>query len=301
MDQITIKSSCSMPQEDLAKIKLFNERSEILMSHWKSLDIKFPTRQSVSRDDSGKVSGDSVNVGEHVYKGLLLDFRLFTSNDEPTNFYVINKVVGRYFRDSRVELILKELKTNWKEAGLLNELCGYSADEVIDILFNSKYFHLKEEKKNKLHEEMKGKVSDKLITDMLLNTVYDRIRVISHLSWFTKELTVSNQEIKLPKVWVDELVEKEKQSELTKRRCELEQAQKKEQLKRVEIHEEFNRTKLFSKEVINRVTHFLFGHGATPEEIAEKIEGLTVADATGIVNNIYIEAANRRGESYEII
>jgi hypothetical protein len=49
------------------------------------------------------------------------------------------------------------------------------------------------------------------------------------------------------------------------------------------------------------VTHLLFGHGATPKEITEKIEGLTVADATGIVNNIYIEAANRCGESYEII
>jgi hypothetical protein len=301
MDQITIKSSSSMPEQDFAKIKLFNERSKTLMSHWESLDIKFPSSQAVSRDDRGKVSGDSVNVGEHVYKGLLLDFRLFTSNDEPTYFYMITNIVGRYFRDSRVVLILKDLKTNWKDAGLLNDFGGYSADEVIDILFNSKYFHLKEEKKNKLHEEMKAKVSDKLITDMLLNTVYDRMRVISHLSWFTKDLTVSNQEVKLPKVWIDELVAKEKQYELTKRRCELEQIQKKEQLKKVENHEEFNRTKSFSKEVINRVAHLRHGHGATLEEIAEKIEWLTVADATGIVNNIYIEAANRCGESYEII
>jgi len=290
-----------MSDKDFANIKLFNERSKILWSHWESLDIKFPSSQAVRRDDSGKVSGDSVNVGDHVYKGLLLDFRLFTSNDEPTNFNMIAKVVGRYFRDSRVGLILNDLRTNWKEAGLLNDFCGYSADEVINILFNSKYFHVKDEKKHKLHEEMKGKVSDELITDMLLNTVYDRIRVIRHLSWFTEELTISNQEIKLPENWVDELVEKEKQSKITEKRWELEQAQKKEQLKRVEIHEEFNRTKSFSKEVINRVVHLLFGHGATPEEIAEQIEGLTVADATGIVNNIYIKAANRCGESYEVI
>jgi len=301
MEQITIKSSHSMSDKDFANIKLFNERSKILWSHWESLDIKFPSSQAVRRDDSGKVSGDSVNVGDHVYKGLLLDFRLFTSNDEPTNFNMIAKVVGRYFRDSRVGLILNDLRTNWKEAGLLNDFCGYSADEVINILFNSKYFHVKDEKKHKLHEEMKGKVSDELITDMLLNTVYDRIRVIRHLSWFTEELTISNQEIKLPENWVDELVEKEKQSKITEKRWELEQAQKKEQLKRVEIHEEFNRTKSFSKEVINRVVHLLFGHGATPEEIAEQIEGLTVADATGIVNNIYIKAANRCGESYEVI
>ena len=151
---------------------------------------------------------------------------------------------------------------------------------------------------------MKGKVSDKLITDMLLNTVYDRMRVIRHLSWFTEELTGIHQEIKLPKNWVDELVEKVDQDKITERRCNLEQDQKKEQLKRVDIHKEFNRTKSFSpfsKEVMNRVTHLRFGHGATPEQIAEEIEGLTVADATGIVNNIYIEAANRCGESYEII
>jgi len=260
MDQITIKSSSSMPEQDFAKIKLFNERNKILVSHWESLDIKFPSSQAVSRDDRGKVSGDSVNVGEHVYKGLLLDFRLFTSNDEPTYFYVITNIVGRYFRDSRVVSILNDLKTKWQEAGLLNDFCGYSADEVIDILFNSKYFHLKEEKKNKLHEEMKAKVSDKLITDILLNSVYDRMRVINHLSLFTKNLTASNQEIELPKLWVDELVAKEKQYELTKIRRELDLAQKKELLNRVEIHDEFNRTKSFSKEIINRVTHLLFGH-----------------------------------------
>jgi hypothetical protein len=301
MEQITIKSSHSMPDEDFAKIKLFNERSKILWSHWESLDIKFSKSQAVSRDDTGMVSGNSVNVGEHVYKGLLLDFRLFTSNDEPTYFYVITGVIGRYFRDSRVGLILDDLKINWKEAGLLNEFCGYSADEVINILFNSKYFHVKDEKKHKLHEEMKGKVSDELITDMLLNTVYDRIRVIRHLSWFTEELTITNQEIKLPKNWVDELVGKVKEYKKAENRWNLEHAQKKEQLKRVAIHEEFNRTKSFSKEVINIVVDLLFGHGATPEEIAEKIEELNVADATGIVNNIYIEAANRCGESYEVI
>jgi hypothetical protein len=290
-----------MPDKDFANIKLFNERSKILWSHWESLDIKFPSIQAVSRDASGKVSGDSVSVGEHMYKGLLLDFRLFTSNDEPTNFTLIANVVGRYFRDYRVGLILNDLRINWKKAGLLNDFCGYSADEVINILFNSKYFHVKDEKKHKLHEEMKKKVSDELITDMLLNTVYDRMRVISHLSWFTEELTASNQEIKLPKNWVDELVGKTVQSKGTEERGELEQAQKKEQLKRVEIHEEFNRTKSFSKEIINKVVSLLFGHGATPEEIAEQIEGLTLADASGIVNNINIEAASRSGESYEVI
>lgn len=301
MEQITIKSSHSMSEEDFAKIKLFNDRSKILWSHWESLNIKFPSSQAVSRDDSGKVSGDSVNVGEHEYKGLLLDFRLFTANDEPTNFNVITGVVKRYFRDHRVGLIINDLKTNWKEAGLLNDFCGYSADEVINILFNSKYFHVKDEEKHKLHEEMKGKVSDELITDMLLNTVHDRIRVIRHLSWFTEELTATHQEIKLPKDWVGELVEKVEQDKITERRWKLEQADKKEQLKRVEIHEEFNRTKSFSKEVIDSVVNLLFGHGATPEEIAEKIEGLTVADATGIVNNINIEAYNRCGESYKVI
>jgi O6-methylguanine-DNA--protein-cysteine methyltransferase len=79
------------------------------------------------------------------------------------------------------------------------------------------------------------------------------------------------------------------------------QTQKKDQLKRVEIHEEFNRTKSFSKEVIDRVRLLMYGHGATPEEIAEKTEGLTVADATGIVNNINIEAYSRCGESYKVI
>jgi len=301
MEQITINSSHPIPEEDFSKIKLFNERSKILWSHWESLNIKFPSSQSVSRDDSGKVSGDSVNVGEHEYKGLLLDFRLFTSNDEPTYFYVITGVVGRYFRDPRVGLILNDLKTNWKKAGLLNDFCGYSADEVINILFNSKYFHVKDDEKHKLHEEMKGKVSDKLITDILLNTVCDRIRDIRHLSWFIEEITLSNQKIKLPKNWVDELVEKEEQDKITERRWKLEQAQKKEQLKREEIHEEFNRTKSFSKEVIDSVRFLMYSHGATPEEIAEKTEGLTVADATGIVNNIKIEGSSRCGESYKVI
>jgi O6-methylguanine-DNA--protein-cysteine methyltransferase len=300
MEQITIKSSHSIPDNDFANIKIFNEKSKVLWSHWESLDIKFPRSQSVSRDDSGKVSGDSVNIGEHIYKGLLLDFRIFTADKEPTYFNRIANVVGRYFRDDRVGLILNDLKNNWKEAGLLNNFCGYSADEVINILFNSKYFHVDEEK-HKLHEEMKGKVSDELITDMLLNTVYDRIRVIRHLSWFTEELTISNQKIKLPKNWVDELVEKVEQDKMTERRWKADQTQKKDQLKRVEIHEEFNRTKSFSKEVIDRVRLLMYGHGATPEEIAEKTEGLTVADATGIVNNINIEAYSRCGESYKVI
>tara|TARA_B100000809_G_C15080672_1_gene509563 strand:- start:333 stop:470 length:138 start_codon:yes stop_codon:yes gene_type:complete len=43
------------------------------------------------------------------------------------------------------------------------------------------------------------------------------------------------------------------------------------------------------------------GYGATPEEISEKTEGLTVADATGIVNNINIENYSRCGESYKVI
>ncbi len=300
MEQITIKSSHPMPEEDFAKVKLFNDKSKNLWSHWEYLNIKFPSHQAVSRDDSGKVSGDSVNIGEHTYKGLLLDFRVFTADKEPIYFNRIAKIVGRYFRDDRVVLILNDLKNNWKEAGLLNDFCGYSADDVINILFNSKYFHVDEEK-HKLHEEMKGKVSDELITDMLLNTVYDRIRVIRHLSWFTEELTISNQEIKLPKNWVDELAEKEEQAKITERRWKLEQAQNEEQLNREEVHEEFNRTKSFSKEVIDRVRLFMYLHGATPEEIAEKTEGLTVADATGIVNNINIEDYSRCSETYKVI
>jgi hypothetical protein len=290
-----------MTEKDYAKIKLFNERSKNLWGHWESLDIKFPSSQSVGRDDSGKVSGDSVNVGEHMYKGLLVDFRLFTANDEPTFFYMITGVVGRHFRNPKVKLILKDLKTKWKEAGILNSFCGYSADQVIDILFNAKFFHLKEEEKNKRYEEMKGKISDKLITDMLLNTVYDRIRVIRNLSWITEELTVSNQIIKLPKNLVDELIKKGEQCKRIEGRLRLEQAQKEEQIKRVAIHEEFNRTKSFSKDIISRVSDLMFGQGANPEEIAEKIKELTVADATGIVNNINIEAYSKCGETYEVI
>jgi len=289
-------------EENTAQLTLFKTRATELWDCWQESGLTPLNSQAVSTEPNGRITGDSMQINRHAVKAVFLDYRVFESQDEDTHFFKIINIVKRYWRDAPIAMnIFEQIKTQWQNAGFMSGFSQLATDELIRLVFNTRYFHSGDSQQRQDLDELLIRMDENLMMDFLVNAVYDRIRVIKMLNTFLDVFSANNRRIQLPNNW---LAQTERDLEASRQRELQEQdriREEEEYAQRVEVQEEFNRTNSFDESMISRVRSLFFGNGASPEYIALEINELSVDDARGIVNNIRREACERLDEEFRLI
>ena len=170
-------------------IELFQYRAHELIDNYEDIKKKgFNIDGSRSFSlKNGKITGAGMNVCRHRLKGLLVDFRFFVGNDEPTYFFKFHKAIGKLSDDVGYRATLKSLKVGWKEKGIFKGWSDISALDMIKIYFNSKAFHGEHIRESDfLHLNQTYDI--KTLEFVLAMHISDRIQCIKHLRWVLEKV-----------------------------------------------------------------------------------------------------------------
>lgn len=137
-----------------------------------------------------------------ILESLYRRFRFFILNDEKSNYF---RLLNLLSQASNSPLIHSFAKTSKKEFFEENSLqfafitakSKYHPKDVINLWFNSYYFHDQEEDRNKL-EAFKGIVSDNGAKVVLFHTVWNAVRKVRNLNYLLRDTSINNQEIYVP-------------------------------------------------------------------------------------------------------
>lgn len=286
--------------QSISQLILFKEKAIELFDCWESSNLKPLNQQALSRTDDGKVVGNSMAILKHSEKSVFLDFRKFVSDGEDTNFFKILNILKRYWRDEpEVMKALEQSKILWQDAAPMARFSKLTPDELIKLVFNTRYFHNGTIEQREKFEELISRIDESLLMDFLINTVLDRIRALKMIHTLLSEFSEESIKIIIPNNWFDRIQNDINAAKKNKFEQERLLEDKHEFEKKMAIQEKFNRSKSFDESIIKRVKVLYFGHGATPEEIAKSINLLSIDDAKGIINNINMESCERLGEEFE--
>ncbi len=129
---------------------------------------------------------------EEPFRSLLLTFRHFVANDEPSNFLRVLNIVARHAPEARA--FLEGLRDRWNQAlfgGLMNiSVSGklLTASHIFDLWLNSHYFHNDEAKKQEL-ERLSNMFTSDFVKFLLANAVTECSRAVMQLSYALSKLT----------------------------------------------------------------------------------------------------------------
>ena len=132
---------------------------------------------------------------EEPFRALLLTFRLFWANDEPSNFLRVLNILSRHIAQSNARDVLDGLKTRWNQAlfgGVMfmsfngKEL---TSNTVFDLWLNAHYFHSDSEKQEQL-ERLSKMLSPEFVKFLLANAVTECCKVILVLDHALQNLSV---------------------------------------------------------------------------------------------------------------
>jgi hypothetical protein len=123
---------------------------------------------------------------EDSLKSLLVSFRPFYLNNEPSNFNRVINIIKKYCRDTEIQVIADSYIDGWKHA-LFNNVIQVSdkdglitASRIFDLWFNGHYFHSNEDKNEKL-QSIKSVITEDFAKYLMVDSVYNCIEVIKQI------------------------------------------------------------------------------------------------------------------------
>ena len=198
MADTLITLTTEMSEEALNQVELYRIKFRELRSNWESLKKQgLSLGGSFSNLGNGKVSGPGCGVEVHRLKGFYLDFRFFCAQGEPTEFFKVSSLLGKYCKDIRLQRCLSSNNEQWKEAGLLHEWHGIKPDEMIDVLFNGELFHSDPTKRERMRY-VQTLMNNELAHHCLVYSVYARMLVVRNLNWIVQPLNQDSQYVRVP-------------------------------------------------------------------------------------------------------
>jgi hypothetical protein len=183
-----------LTEEEWRSIELFQRRSQEL----KAITIFSSDSQKYSAKLTMKV-GDPVSFDiqlpeERDLKELLLVFRFFYLQKEPSNFLRVVNILSKYMQNELVTQVIRMYKKCWKDALFGQELLIFfneeqlTAGKLLDLWFNAHYFHSAENAEQELaalNRALTPEFSKYMLVDSVLEatrlifTVYDSIKYLS--------------------------------------------------------------------------------------------------------------------------
>jgi len=132
---------------------------------------------------------------EEPLRALLLTFRMFWANDEPSNFLRVSNILGRHVAQSDARKVIDGLKDRWNQAlfgGVMfmsfNDE-NLTANAVFDLWLNAHYFHSDAEKQQQL-DRLAEMLSPDFVKFLLVNAVTECCRAIRVLDRALQNLSI---------------------------------------------------------------------------------------------------------------
>ena len=132
---------------------------------------------------------------EEPLRSLLLTFRMFWANDEPSNFLRVSNILSRHIAQADARQVIDSLKTRWNQA-LFGGVMFMSfngkdltANTVFDLWLNAHYFHSDSEKQEQL-ERLAKMLSPEWVKFLLANAVTECCKAILVLDRALQKLSV---------------------------------------------------------------------------------------------------------------
>jgi hypothetical protein len=188
-------------EQELVHLQLFRRRSKELDKNWDDLNGgQSFISISFSKTDKGLTADRKLPFSRFRFKGLLVDFRLFSQQKEPTHVFKIANFVKKLSLNEDVTNFVDKSRENWKEArGIAGWHNPFSADDVIDVMFNQEVFHSRSSGGDALTLEL---MHQQLENDTIWWETYlicrHRTQVIRNLNWIIDPLLKSRSQIRLP-------------------------------------------------------------------------------------------------------
>jgi len=132
---------------------------------------------------------------EEPLRALLLTFRLFWANDEPSNFLRVSNILSRHIAQDDARMVIGGLKTRWNQALFSGVMFmsfngkDLTANTVFDLWINAHYFHSELEKREQL-ERLEKMLSPEFVKFLLANAVTECCKVILVLDRALQKLSV---------------------------------------------------------------------------------------------------------------
>ncbi len=129
---------------------------------------------------------------EEPFRSLLLTFRHFVANDEPSNFLRVLNIVAKHAPAARS--FVERLRTQWNQAlfGGVMDLSfngeALTASQIFDLWLNAHYFPNDEAKERQL-ERLSKALSPEFVKFLLANSVTECCKRVLELTYALSKLS----------------------------------------------------------------------------------------------------------------
>lgn len=198
-EEILIKLSEPINAEQHDQFNIFRMRFQELWDNWISLKaLGLRLGGSFQNKGNGIVTGPGCGVERHRLKGFYLDFRFFHAKKEPTHYFKLANMLAKHCNDASFRKALAQDRETWITAGMLSDWHGMSADNLIDSLFNGRYFHQANNVYPSL-EQISRSMTDELANHELTYCIYRRMLMLRNFNWYISPLSIETQVVRAPK------------------------------------------------------------------------------------------------------
>lgn len=198
-EEVLIQLSEPITEAQYDQFILFRMRFQELWNNWTSLKaLGLKLGGSFQNKGNGVVSGPGCGVEHHRLKGFYLDFRFFHAQKEPTHYFKVAKLLSKHCNDERLRDALAEDRETWITAGMLSDWHGITPDDLINSLFNGRYFHNATDMRPAL-EQISRSMTDDLANHELTYCIHRRMLMLRNFNWYIAPLTFENQLVRAPK------------------------------------------------------------------------------------------------------
>lgn len=136
---------------------------------------------------------------EDALKSLILSFRPFYANNEPSNFKKVMNILKRYCRDKEVHETIETYVHDWDHSLLdgamkITDKKGpITASRLFDLWFNGHYFHSDEDKDLELNS-IKSVITEGYAKYLMVDSVYNCVKLIRPIYKGIKPLEKKQQQ-----------------------------------------------------------------------------------------------------------
>jgi hypothetical protein len=193
-DEILVKIDAPLTSDEWRCIREFKRRAAELAEN-SFLKQGFPLKVEFVSSKPGEPFTCTVGPQppEEALRSLLLTFRLFWANDEPSNFLRILNIIGRHSSEPKLRQYLELLRSAWNEPlfhSVMTLTLGaraITANLVFDLWLNAHYFHSDPDKQQEL-ERLSQALAPEFMKFLLVNAVTNCARVVLMLEESLRDL-----------------------------------------------------------------------------------------------------------------
>lgn len=146
-----ISFSEELADSEWTSVEYFKTRVREFLSNIDDLGLKSSRHLSVNRAGPKVIVKSDVYPNRHRAKSVYLDFRHFIANKEPSKFERVANIIKRYTsRDDLIHVFMDNLKKDFvkqEEYGIKINGKSLTVSSLIDIWFNTEFFHAGEDSK----------------------------------------------------------------------------------------------------------------------------------------------------------